>query len=79
MIPEFHKLLIKMYLDWRNNYLTIAIFAHDKHLSVTFAKALVREGRRHWKEYNASADSGIKSIEKELKELEKATSINIKL
>jgi hypothetical protein len=40
------RIALKSYLDYRNNYLTVELFAESKEITIDFARALMIEGRK---------------------------------
>lgn len=39
------KIFIELYLDWRNNYLTLEKFCEDQALTKNMAKLIIEDGR----------------------------------
>jgi len=68
MINSLQKSLIRLYLEYWNDYLTTSCMAESKEISQPCLASMVEEGKRLWKEFNEMADS-MPRLAKELREI----------
>jgi hypothetical protein len=55
MFREMREVLIDVYLDWRNNYLTYEKYAEHNGLTVNEADRLIQLGREAWQHKHPEA------------------------